>query len=396
MTDVNSATTSSPRVRLKPEAYLFIMRARTIGLRLAMNNALDDALVSSVQFFTRAFANDFEPSALLEEYLDRFSSVADIREGSCSVVAMSLACIDRFAELAAELRYFIIAQEGDEGYDLEVDVCSGSARVSAVPFPDPKKLARLTAHEKSLTAGIAYQELQKDYVKQFFECISSYPDMNSSLIDLATCVQETGQMTRVTKALNKILEKRLLHPGAQTQDIIEFFVLLIHALRATQKNDVMLSRLAPPIRKYLRSRPDTVSGIVTSLLGNHKTFKLLRQELDRAKETKTPFALEAIKITSSKSDEESSEEEAELDNLDWKPRPIDAGPNYRSTGRSDVISMLVSIFDDKDGFIAALERTMAEQLLRIDGYEHTDQVSHARTNLSLTSFLLTSIPAHST
>ncbi len=230
---------------------------------------------------------------------------------------------------------------------------------------------------------------------QFFDCITARPQRHGVLIDLGACIAHTKEMAKVSAAINQVIRERLLHPGAQTRDIIEYFVLLIHSLRETQASDVLLSRLAPPIRKYLRSRPDTVSVVVNSLLGNHETFKLLREELDRTKNIKTPFTLEATQISggggsgggksaagggkgrggADEAEDDTSEEEVDLDDLNWRPRPIDAGPNYRKTGKSDVISMLVSIFDDREGFMQALERTMAEQLLSIKGYQHDEQVS---------------------
>ncbi len=35
----------------------------------------------------------------------------------------------------------------------------------------------------------------------------------------------------------------------------------------------------------------------------------------------------------------------------------------------DIISMLTSIFDDRSGFIAALEKSMADQLVQVKGYK---------------------------
>jgi anaphase-promoting complex subunit 2 len=48
------------------------------------------------------------------------------------------------------------------------------------------------------------------------------------------------------------MARRLLHPGADTKDIITQYISTIRSLRILEPQGVLLSRVAEPIRKYLR------------------------------------------------------------------------------------------------------------------------------------------------
>lgn len=48
------------------------------------------------------------------------------------------------------------------------------------------------------------------------------------------------------------MDRRLLHPGADTKDIITQYIATIKCLRILDPPGVLLSRVADPIREYLR------------------------------------------------------------------------------------------------------------------------------------------------
>jgi len=50
---------------------------------------------------------------------------------------------------------------------------------------------------------------------------------------------------------------------------------------------------------------------------------------------------------------------------EWNPEPIDAGPDFRASKSSDIISTIVSIYDTKDLFIKELQVLLAQRLLAI-------------------------------
>lgn len=48
------------------------------------------------------------------------------------------------------------------------------------------------------------------------------------------------------------MAKRLLHPGADTKAIIDVYISMIRSLRVLDPQGVLLSRVAGPVRRYLR------------------------------------------------------------------------------------------------------------------------------------------------
>lgn len=60
--------------------------------------------------------------------------------------------------------------------------------------------------------------------------------------------------------------KRLLHPGAETKDVITQYISTIRSLRILDPPGVLLHKIAEPIRKHLRERPDTIKCIVGLLV----------------------------------------------------------------------------------------------------------------------------------
>ncbi|KAH9959208.1 hypothetical protein BC827DRAFT_1384800 [Russula dissimulans] len=91
--------------------------------------------------------------------------------------------------------------------------------------------------------------------KEMFDIVIDHPDSIPALHDL-----------KLVEALRKANKRRLLHPGADTRDILTQYVSLIRCLRIIDPPGVLLFKVADPIRRYLRDRPDTIRCIVASLV----------------------------------------------------------------------------------------------------------------------------------
>lgn len=114
---------------------------------------------------------------------------------------------------------------------------------------------------------------------------------------------------------------------------------------------VILEVACEPIRRYLRTREDTVRQIVAGLTGDSDGTGDLAVELSKT----DPASLE----TGQDSEDDSGEPE------DWVPDPVDADPGKSSSKRrsSDIISLLVSIYGSKDLFINEYRSLLADRLL---------------------------------
>jgi anaphase-promoting complex subunit 2 len=60
--------------------------------------------------------------------------------------------------------------------------------------------------------------------------------------------------------------KRLLHPGAETSDVLTQYISTIRCLRILDPPGVLLHKVALPIRQHLRMRQDTTKCIVAALV----------------------------------------------------------------------------------------------------------------------------------
>jgi anaphase-promoting complex subunit 2 len=222
-------------------------------------------------------------------------------------------------------------------------------------------------------------ELGRIRSRQLFDIIKDYPLSTPALTDLNTCSDQCNLQPYISQHLSQSLEARLLHPGASTRDIVQFYTHLIRGLRFIDPSGVILSHVIGPVRTYLRARTDTIPVIVASLLGQAGDFTLLRDMMRESGDVQG--GLGAADTSLAVYEEDDSNEPMSLgettrmivipsaDEQDWTPRPIDAGPDYRQSRKSDVIAIIVSIFDDEEGFVAALEKSCAEQLMEVDGYD---------------------------
>jgi anaphase-promoting complex subunit 2 len=236
--------------------------------------------------------------------------------------------------------------------------------------------------------------------RQLFDIISDFPQSSPALQDLIECSEQVDIKDYVSSTLADALQARLLHPGASTRDIIQFYTHLIRSLRFVDPSGVILSHVIGPVRSYLRARNDTIPVIVASLLGQTGDFTLLHNMMRESSDLNSGLGRSGRGAAGDQSitmyeDVTASglngiTEGTDADSLnvditamdetkrmvfipepdeDWAPRPIDAGPDYRQSKKSDVIAIIISIFDDEQGFIAAIEKSCAEQIIQIRKYD---------------------------
>ncbi|XP_055397637.1 anaphase-promoting complex subunit 2 isoform X2 [Bubalus kerabau] len=188
-------------------------------------------------------------------------------------------------------------------------------------------------------------------IEELFSIIRDFPDSRPAVEDLKYCLERTDQRSQLLVSLKAALETRLLHPGVNTCDIITLYISAIKALRVLDPSMVVLEVACEPIRRYLRTREDTVRQIVAGLTGDSDGTGDLAVELSKT----DPASLE----TGQDSEDDSGEPE------DWVPDPVDADPGKSSSKRrsSDIISLLVSIYGSKDLFINEYRSLLADRLL---------------------------------
>lgn len=182
-------------------------------------------------------------------------------------------------------------------------------------------------------------------IKEFFDIVVECPDSEPAVLDLKECIEWTGQHQQLQKAFLIAIERRLLHPGAETTDIVEFYISTIKYLRALDPTGVMLDRVSGAINKYLRTRDDTMRAIVSCILDDSND---LLASVD-----------EGVHANPDMDDDES-------DGESWMPEPKNAGPDLSSARRrmADIISVLTNIYHTNDRFIEEFQTTLADRLLK--------------------------------
>ncbi|TRY88008.1 hypothetical protein DNTS_013003 [Danionella cerebrum] len=187
-------------------------------------------------------------------------------------------------------------------------------------------------------------------IEELFSIIRDFPESVPAIRDLKFCLERTNQRPQLLASLKTAFETRLLHPGVHTSDIITVYISAIKALRELDPSMVILQVACQPIRKYLRTREDTVHQIVSGLTGDSVGCTDLAHELWRG----DPVTLE----TQDSEDEAGGPE-------DWTPDPTDALTDKAGSKRrsSDIISLLVSIYDSKDIFVNEYKTVLADRLL---------------------------------
>ncbi|OTF69528.1 anaphase-promoting complex subunit 2-like protein [Euroglyphus maynei] len=181
-------------------------------------------------------------------------------------------------------------------------------------------------------------------MKQLFDIIIDFPYSEPAICDLHECIQlEPFYREIFTHSLKNALEIRLLHAGVATSSIIEAYLTTIKALRLLDPQGIILQIVCFPIRNYLKTREDTVRCIINILT----TDSIINFD-------EPDYFNKLI----------SDEDEYIMDTWrSWVPQTIGVSRISKDLANSDIISMLINIFDSKDLFVQEYQRLLAQKLI---------------------------------
>uniref|UniRef100_A0A7S2SKH5 Anaphase-promoting complex subunit 2 n=1 Tax=Mucochytrium quahogii TaxID=96639 RepID=A0A7S2SKH5_9STRA len=220
-------------------------------------------------------------------------------------------------------------------------------------------LAEKFAQWKTRLEFHVFETLCELRMSELFDVITEFPESSPALGDLKDCLARTHQYRDLVLSLRHAFATRLLHPGANTAQILDVYISTIKALRLLDPSGVLLEAISEPIKCYLRKREDTVRCIVTSLTDDSNSE--LFEELGKGD------GMKPIAHNYEEGDDEGDYDElAEAGNFeDWIPDPIEADPckNSRSRKTGDILSMLVHIYGTKELFVNEYRMMLADKLL---------------------------------
>ena len=190
--------------------------------------------------------------------------------------------------------------------------------------------------------------------RDIFSIIADFPQCHISLNELKLAIENSNSTHVVGKIFRKTLQKRLLHSGASTSQILDMYVATIRSLRLIDSSDTLLNYVANPIREYLKLRQDTVRCIV-SMISKGRQSELVE-------ELKHGGALEHGL------DPEDVEEE-NGPGTNWQPSKRDWVLSHDTRTGSlnrpglDVLALLVTIYGSVDLFVQEYKQQLCDRLL---------------------------------
>ncbi|KAL2815765.1 hypothetical protein BDW59DRAFT_176029 [Aspergillus cavernicola] len=217
---------------------------------------------------------------------------------------------------------------------------------------------KLSDVEKWQEVGIA--RLGALRIGELFDVIVEWPASSGAIEDLRHFTTHPAARHHLTHSFALALNRRLLHPGASTVEILQVYISIIRSFNLLDPKGVLLDRIARPIRRYLRDRDDTVKAIVGGLLADPADSD--GRTSSSSNETLVELSAELSKAHQNSLRNDTGE--LDWDDMNWMPDPVDAAPDYRKSKSSDVIGSLISIFDSKETFVREMQNMLAERLLQ--------------------------------
>lgn len=215
-------------------------------------------------------------------------------------------------------------------------------------------------------------------VTHLFDIILDYPDSEAAIEDMRRCIDQSGSSRfrfNLIETVKQSLVKSLLHPGVNTLDILTAYISSIKALRALDPTGFILQLVTEPIRKYLKSRDDTVRCIVATLTDEDDSAlneEMMKSFLDKSNSKTAGLTCDIDGETITVSNWSK-----------WKPDPVDitaTDDNLKSNRFSDIVSILVDIYETRDRFVEEYQKNLSHRLL--NKYEDCNFESELR-NLEL-------------
>ena len=182
----------------------------------------------------------------------------------------------------------------------------------------------------------------------------SWPNSNGGIEDLRFAVTTPPRRLQLTDAFSAALQKRLLHSGRSTLDILRTYIAMIRTFHKLDHSRVLLDRVAYSLQLYLCTREDTVRIIVAGLLSSPKEVNT---------EAQKHKLVELVDLLYDPDQYRSERQDDEWDDLTWVPPPIDAGSNYKRRKSEDVIGTLIGALGSADVFIKEFQNIIGQRLL---------------------------------
>lgn len=199
---------------------------------------------------------------------------------------------------------------------------------------------------------------------ELFDIVGHWPATKAALDDLRTSITTPQRRLHLTDVFAEALNKKLLHPGASTLQILQTYIAMISSFHSLDASKVLLDRVAYPLQVYLCSREDTVRVIITGLLAEPPDPALGNQA--HASDKLYELA-ELLNHGEDQLGSRANDDELDWHDMEWMPDPVDAGPGYKRSKSADIIGTLIGVLGSQDVFIKEFQSIMGDNLLKHSG-----------------------------
>ena len=239
------------------------------------------------------------------------------------------------------------------------------------------RAAHMTGVKRKRLLVNLYTSYTRARIEQLFNIMIEWPDSQPALEDIRQCLGSTDLRGHLTSSLKSVLDSKLLHPGVNTADILTAYIAAIRSLTVLDPSGVVLQLVCQDVRKYLKTRDDTVRCIVQSLLDDSTTE--LTEELQKTQGLHLDLSFQSPDDWECLDDWEA-----------WQPDPVDAPSKNTGRRSSDIISMLVNIYGSKELFVNEYRSLLSNRLLSTSTYDTDKEIRH----LELLKLRFGEVPLH--
>jgi anaphase-promoting complex subunit 2 len=204
-----------------------------------------------------------------------------------------------------------------------------------------------------------------------FEYVKTWPSSAGAIQDIREYLSSDSvalEKVHLCNSFSDQIQRRLLHAGASTAEILGIYVNVIHAFKALDSRGVLLERVAIPIRHYLRARDDFVPIIAASFLA-----EMDQDESVKAADPDKICPDITMEVANSTVEDLYDQKKLDWDDMQWVPDPIDAGPGYKASKSEDVIAYILDLFE-QDEFIKEVTSVLAQHLLDATDPEYVKEI----------------------
>jgi anaphase-promoting complex subunit 2 len=242
-----------------------------------------------------------------------------------------------------------------------------------VPFISAFQYAPLGAHSEDILAENLRSFLWASFVRlrsaELFDMVAGFPESMAAIKELRDVANTLNSLNVIGRVFGSALERRLLHLGASTKQILDMYISVIRALRILDPSDTLLNHVTRPVRKYLRDRKDTVRTIVSSLTqsrgeGEEGGPSELHGELRRGGGS--------LSLGLGASDDE---DEALNTCEEWRPAKRHPDITFTPGRGHDILALLVSIYGSTDLFVQEYRNLLSEKLIQLIDYDADIEIS---------------------